>query len=297
MKTGTIERKRERWFYLLISPWIIGFLLFQGGPLLGVFILSLGEWPFPNPPSFVGLGHFQAMGSDPLLWKTLFNSAYYALGTVPAGIGLGLLLAMLVNRAGRIVAFFRTLYFLPIVVSSVALTLLWGWIFNPRFGLVNRALALLGVQGPGWFYDESWAMPALILMSIWLLGVNMVIYLAALQNIPADLHEAAELDGAGRAARFRFVTWPMLSPVTFYLVVVNFIGSFQVFTPSYILTQGGPKNATLTLPLYIYLNAFSWGKLGYASAISVVLFLLVMGLTIWQFRLADRWVFYAGGRG
>lgn len=297
MKPGTLAKRRERWFYLLVSPWIVGFVLFQGGPLLGAFALSLGEWPFPNPPSFVGLGHFQAMFSDRLLWKTLFNSAYYALGTVPPGIGLGLLLALLLNRAGRIAALFRTIFFLPIVVSSVALTLLWGWIFNPRFGLANQLLALVGVQGPGWFYDENWAMPALILMSLWLLGVNMVIYLAGLQNIPPELHEAAALDGAGRWGRFRHVTWPMLSPVTFYLLIVNFIGSFQVFTPSYILTQGGPNNATLTLPLYIYFNAFSWGKLGYASAIAVVLFVVVMGLTYWQFRVADRWVFYAGGRG
>ncbi len=296
MQPGTLEKKRERWFYLLISPWIIGFLFFQGGPLLGAFALSLGEWPFPNPPKFVGLDHFLRMPSDPLLWRTLFNSAYYALGTVPPGIGLGLGLALLLNRPGRLVALFRLLFFLPIVVSSVALALMWGWIFNPRYGPLNQLLALGGIRGPGWFHDEAWAMPALILMILWLLGINMVIYLAALQQIPDELHEAAALDGAGRWARFRHITWPLLSPVTFYLLVVNFIGSFQVFTPSYILTQGGPNNATLTLPLYIYFNAFSWGNLGYASAVALVLFLIVMALTFWQFRLADRWVFYAGGR-
>jgi multiple sugar transport system permease protein len=296
MKPSPLAKRRERWFYLLVSPWIIGFLLFQGGPLLGAFALALGDWPFPNPPTFVGLSHFRAMAADTLLWKSLFNTAYYALGSVPPGIALGLLLALLLNRAGRVTALFRTIFFLPIVVSSVALTLLGGWIFNPRYGLLNQLLALTGIQGPGWLHDEAWAMPALILMSLWLLGVNMVIYLAALQNIPPELEEAAELDGAGSWNRFRHVTWPLLSPVTFYLLVVNLIGSFQVFTPSYILTQGGPNNATLTLPLYIYFNAFSWGNLGYASAISFVLFLSVMGLTVWQFRLADRWVFYAGGR-
>ena len=297
MKPGSLQKRRESWFYLLISPWIIGFLLFQGGPILGAFALSLANWPLPNPPTFVGFTHFQTMFSDRLLWKTLFNSGYYALGTVPTGIGIGLGLAVLLNRSGRVISFFRAVFFLPIVVSSVALTLLWGWIFNPRYGLANQLLDLIGIRGPAWLFDENWAMPALILMSLWLVGVNMVIYLAALQNVPKDLQEAAALDGAGRWARFWHITWPLISPVTFYLLIVNLIGSFQVFTPTYILTRGGPNNATLTLPLYIYFNAFSWGELGYASALSVVLFVAVVALTYLQFRLADRWVFYVGGQG
>jgi len=177
----------------------------------------------------------------------------------------------------------------------VATTLLWGWIFNPRFGLANALLSLVGVHGPAWLQDEYWAMPALILMSLWNVGVNMLVYLAALQGIPAELREAAALDGAGRWSVFRHVIWPLISPVTFFLVVVNVIGSFQVFTPTYILTRGGPNNATLTLPLYIYLNAFSWSKLGYASALAFCLFVLILVLTVAQFRLAQRWVFYVGG--
>ncbi len=292
---GPLAKKRERWFYLLISPWLLGFLLFQAAPLLGSFGLSFAEWPLPQPPSYVGLANFQTMLADPLLGRTLLNTAYYALGTVPAGIGMGLGLALLLNRQRSGVTLFRTIFFLPAVVSGVATVLLWGWVFNPRFGIANAILAQVGIRGPGWLQDESWAMPALILMSLWGIGTSMVVYLAALQGIPQELNEAASLDGAGGWRRFRHVTWPLISPVTFFLVVVNLIGAFQVFTPTYMLTQGGPDNATLTLPLYIYLNAFAWGRLGYASTLALVLFAVVLMLTVLQFRLADRWVFYAGG--
>jgi multiple sugar transport system permease protein len=292
---GVLAKRRERWFYLLVSPWLIGFLLFQALPLLGALLLSVTEWPLPQPPAFVGLDHFQAMAADHLFGRTLFNTAYYALGTVPAGLLLGLILALLVNRRRWGMRFFRTIFFVPAVISGVATILLWGWIFNPRYGLVNAALALVGVRGPGWLQDEAWAMPALILMSLWTVGTNMVVFVAALQGIPRDLYEAAELDGAGEWPRLRHVTWPLISPVTFFLLIVNLVAAFQVFTPTYVLTRGGPNNATLTLPLYIYLNAFAWGRLGYASALAMVLFLSVLLLTFVQFRLADRWVFYASG--
>jgi multiple sugar transport system permease protein len=234
------------------------------------------------------------MTADPLFSKTLFNSAYYALGSVPLGLGVGLGLALLVNRRLRGMVIFRAIFFLPVVISGVALALLWGWLLNPRFGPVNQALEAIGLNGPGWLQDKDWAMPALILMSLWQVGVNMVIYLAALQQVPASLHEAAALDGAGAFARFRHITWPLISPVTLYLTIIGFIASFQVFTPTYILTRGGPNNATLTLPLYIYFNAFAWGKPGYAAALGAALFLVVLILTAFQFGLAKRWVFYLG---
>jgi multiple sugar transport system permease protein len=291
-----LAKQRERWFYLLISPWLIGLILFQAGPILGALALSFADWRLPQPPAFVGLANFRTLLADPLLGRTLFNTAYYALGTVPLGIGLGLVLALLLTRQRRGIHLFRTVFFLPAVVSGVATVLLWGWIFNPRFGVVNALLAQLGIRGPGWLQDEAWAMPAIILMSLWGIGTSMVVYLAALQGVPLELHEAASLDGAGRWSRFRHVTWPLISPVTFFLLVVNLIGSFQVFTPTYILTRGGPNNATLTLPLYIYLNAFAWGRLGYASMLALVLFVAILALTLLQFRLADRWVFYSGDK-
>jgi multiple sugar transport system permease protein len=292
---GPLARKRERWFYLLIAPWLAGFLLFQAGPILGAFLLSFAHWPLPQAPRFVGLAHFRTLLQDPLLGRTLFNTAYYALGTVLPGVLLGLGLALLLRRPRRGIYLGRTVFFLPAVVSGVATVLLWGWVFNPRYGMANALLAQIGIRGPLWLQDEAWAMPALILMSLWTCGANMVVYLAALQGVPRELHEAAALDGAGRWARFRHVTWPLISPVTFFLVVVNTIGAFQVFTPSYLLTRGGPNNATLTLPLYIYLNAFSWGQLGYASSLALVLFVFILVLTLIQFWLAGRWVFYPGG--
>lgn len=294
---GSLTRRRERWFYLLIAPWWIGFLLFQVVPIASVFLLVFYEWPLPKSPYFVGLSHLSALLNDPLFGRTLLNTLYYALGTVPTGIALGLILALLLNRSWHGVAFFRSVFFLPVVISGVATTLLWGWIFNPKYGLVNNLLDLLGINGPGWFYDEAWAMPALILMSLWNVGINIVVYLAALQNIPRELQEAAKLDGAWRWARFVHITWPLISPATFYLLIVNIIGAFQVFTPTYILTRGGPNNATLTLPLYIYLNVFSYGKMGYGATLACAALVLILVFTLTQFRLARGWVFYIGGEG
>jgi multiple sugar transport system permease protein len=293
-RLSTSRSRHERWFYLLISPWLIGFLFFQGGPLLAALLLSFTNWEWPQPPAFTGLTHFEGMTADPLFLKTLLNSTYYALGTVPLGLLAGLVLALLVNRRLRGIVIFRAIFFLPVVISGVALALLWGWLFNPRFGPVNNVLATFGINGPGWLQDKNWAMPTLILMSIWQAGVNMVIYLAALQQVPRALHEAAALDGASPIQRFRHITWPLISPVTLYLTVIGFITSFQVFTPTYILTRGGPENATLTLPLYIYFNAFAWGRPGYAAALAAFLFLVVLALTLIQFKVARRWVFYLG---
>lgn len=287
-----MARHRTRWFYLLITPWLIGFICLQSGPLLATILLSLAAWPLPQPPHFVGLQHYQRLYSDPLLWRALFNTGYYALGAVPLGLSIGLGLALLLNRPGRLTALLRTIFVLPLVISGVALIVLWGMVFNPRYGLINSLLAMVGITGPGWLYDPQWAMPALILMSLWGVGMNMVVYLAGLQTIPVEISEAARLDGAGRWVRLWRILLPLLSPVTLYLLVVNLIGAFQLFSPSYLLTRGGPENATLTLPLYIYLNAFSYANLGYASALAVVLLFVVGLLTLAQVRLAPRWVFY-----
>ena len=291
---GPRAKRRERWFYLMISPWLFGFLIFQAAPLLGAIGLSFVDLRLPQPPNFIGLANFRTLLRDPLMGRTLLNTGYYAVGTVTMAIGAGLGLALLLHGQRRGAYLFRTIFFLPAVVSGVATVLLWGWVFNPRYGLANALLAQAGIRGPGWLQDEAWAMPSLVLMSMWGVGTSMVVYLAALQGVPRELCEAASLDGAGSWQRFRHVRWPLISPVTFFLVVVNLIGAFQVFTPSYLLTRGGPNNATLTLPLYLYLNAFAWGRLGYASALAVVLFAAVLALTFVQFRLAKRWVFYPG---
>ncbi|MFO7546168.1 MAG: sugar ABC transporter permease [Trueperaceae bacterium] len=293
-RLGPVARSRERWFYLLIAPWLLGFLFFQGGPLLAVVAMSFADWPLPQPPRFVGLENFAALGQDPLFARSLVNTAYYAAGLVPLGLAIGLALALLLHKPRPGMRLFRTIVFLPAVLSGVAMALLWSWVFNPRFGLVNRLLGLFGIDGPGWLHSETWAMPTLILLGLWGVGVNMVVYLAALETVPTELYEAAQLDGAGPWRRFRHVSWPLLSPVTFYLGVVNVVGAFQVFTPTYVLTGGGPNNATLTLPLYLYQNAFAFGRLGYAAALAVALLAFVGLLTLAQFRVFERRVFYLG---
>jgi multiple sugar transport system permease protein len=284
---------RERWFYLLISPWLIGLVFLQLLPLVSTALLSLTRWEPPVPPAFVGLGNFASLVADDRFLHSLYNTAVYAVATVVPGLIIGLGLAMLLRSFRRGSAVAQATVVLPAVVAGVATALMWGWIFNPRFGLLNGLLALVGIDGPAWLRDPAWAMPAMVLMGIWNIGVNVVIYIAALNTVPRDLHEAAQLDGAGRVARFWNVTWPALTPITFYLAVVNAIAAFQVFTPAYLLTGGGPEDATLTTALYTYETAFSSGQLGYASAMTLVVLGLIVLLTVGQFRFAGRRVEYS----
>jgi multiple sugar transport system permease protein len=236
--------------------------------------LSLTRWEPPLAPVLVGLDNFARLAADERFLHALFNTLIYAFGIVGPGLLLGLAIA--------------------IATSRVATALMWGWLLNPRFGLVNSLLGVFGIDGPAWLRDPSWALPAMVLIGLWNVGVNVVVYSAALNAVPRDLLEAAELDGAGRVAQFRAVTWPAVLPVTFYLAVVNAITAFQVFTPVYLLTGGGPADATLTTALYTYQRAFSAGDLGYASALTVVVFALVAVLTLLLFRFASRRVPYLG---
>jgi multiple sugar transport system permease protein len=290
-------RPRERWFYLLIAPWLIGLVVFQAAPIAGAAALAFAEWAPPLPIEWVGGANFEAMVRDQRFWQALGNTLVYGLGTVIPGLALGLGLALLLRGQRRGGAILRGAVFLPAVVSGVATALVWGWILNPRFGLLNALLGLVGVQGPAWLHDPGWAMPALIVMGLWNVGVNVIVYLAALNAVPRELHEAAALDGAGRVGRFRHVVWPALTPVTFYLAIVNAIGAFQVFTPTYLLTSGGPDGSTLTLALYTYQNAFAYGRLGYASALAIAVVVGLVALTAIQFRLAGRRVTYIGADG
>jgi multiple sugar transport system permease protein len=204
--------------------------------------------------------------------------------------------ALLLNERIRFMPLFRTLFYLPSVTSGVATVVLWVWILHPT-GLFNRALALFGVAGPNWFGSTTWALPGLILMSFWNIGSNMVIYLAGLQGVPQQLYEAAEIDGANAFQRVRYVTLPMMTPSIFLTLILGIIGSFQVFTAALVATEGGPGYATLFVLLHIYFNAFRFFRMGYASALAWVLFLIIMGFTILQFWLASRWVYYEGERG
>jgi len=287
-------RPRERWFYLLIAPWLIGLVVFQAAPIAGAAALAFAAWAPPLPIEWVGTANFEAMLRDPRFWQALGNTLVYGLGTVIPGLAIGLGLALLLRGQRRGGAVLRGAVFLPAIVSGVATALVWGWILNPRFGLLNAVLGLVGIEGPAWLQDPAWAMPALVVMGLWNVGINVIVYLAALNTVPRALHEAAALDGAGRAGRFRHVVWPALTPITFYLAIVNAIGAFQVFTPTYLLTSGGPDGSTLTLALYTYQNAFAYGRLGYASALAIAVVLGLVALTALQFRLAGRRVAYLG---
>jgi multiple sugar transport system permease protein len=256
--------------------------------------MSFTRWEIVSPPEWIGLGNYATMLQSDLFWKVFGNTFYYTLLSVPLSIVLSLALALLVHEKVRGITFFRTTYFLPVVSSTVAVAIVWSWLYHPEVGLINFLLRkALGVDGPRWLSDTDWAMPAMVVMSVWKgLGYNMVIFLAGLQNISEEYYEAARIDGAPAWRRFVNVTLPMLSPTTFFVLIINLIGSFQVFEQTYILTKGGPANATLTLSYYIYQNAFQFFKMGYAASMAYVLFAVILVVTLFQFRLQKRWVFY-----
>lgn len=278
--------------YLLAAPWLIGFFIFTLGPFIASFVISLHQWDILTPMQYVGLRNFERMLQDNLFWQSLRVTLLYTVFAVPLQLALAMLLAVLVNGNGAVKLFFRAVFFLPSVTAGVAVAVLWRWLFNPEFGLINYLLDAVGVQGPPWLSSPYWALPAVIVMSLWGIGSTMLIYLAGLQAIPDHLYEAAEIDGANVLDKFRFVTLPMMSSTIFFTLVIGIIGSFQVFTQIYILTNGGPENATLFYVLYLYQQAFRSFKMGFASALAWVLFLIVMIVTLIQFRMAGRWVYY-----
>jgi multiple sugar transport system permease protein len=278
--------------FLFISPWIIGFLLFTGGPVLYSFAISAFQWDLMTTPTFIGFDNYKALLKDPLFFQSVKVTLIYTLTSVPLQLIAALFAALLINQKRKGVNIFRTLLYLPTVISGIAVAMIWSWIYNPQFGLFNEILGWFGIAGPEWIYNENWSLPALILMSLWSFGGPMVIFLAGLQDIPEYLYEAAELDGASRIRKLWHVTLPMVSPVILFNAVMGVVGSFQVFTQAFVMTKGGPNNSTLFLVMYIYQNGFQYFKMGYASALSVVLFIIVLLLTILQFRLARRLVHY-----
>jgi multiple sugar transport system permease protein len=287
--------RRRLEFYLAISPWLLGLLLFTGGPILASLYFSFTDWNVLSAPRWVGLDNYVQLATvDPIFWTSLYNTAFYTVGHVPLTFAVALLAALLLNQPLPLIPFFRTVYYLPTVTAGVAVSILWLWIFNPEFGLVNYALGLVGIAGPGWLSSKEWAKPALILMSAWGFGESMVILLAGLQGVPTHLYEAARIDGANRLQEFRHVTLPMLSPVSFFVLIVSVIGSFQVFTNVYVMTKGGPADATLMYVLQMYFKAFSDLKMGYTSAMAWILFAIILVFTLLQFRFARRWVYYEG---
>ncbi|MXX26353.1 MAG: sugar ABC transporter permease [Caldilineaceae bacterium SB0668_bin_21] len=281
--------------YLFIAPWLIGFVAFVLGPFLASFFLSFADWNLVRPPTWVGLEHYRTMlTNDPKYIKSFVNTVYFTVFHVPLILVVALFVALLLNRQLPGIGVFRTLFYLPSVTAGVATAILWRFIFNYHYGLLNQAIGLLGIQGPNWLGSTKWAMPAFIIMSTWGFGSLMVLYLAGLQGVPRELYEAAEIDGATAWDKLLNVTIPMMSPVIFFTMIMTIIGSFQIFTAAFVMTEGGPADATLFYILYLYRSAFQWLRIGYASAMAWILFLVILALTLIQLKLSRRWVFYAG---
>jgi multiple sugar transport system permease protein len=281
--------------YLFLSPWLLGFFIFLAGPMAASLYFSFTEYTVLQPPQWIGLGNYTRMFGDDLFYQALSVTARYTAVSVPLGIVVALGLAMLLSQ--KIVArgLLRTVFYLPSIISGVAVAIVFAWIFNAQFGVLNYLLSLVGASGPNWLGSPRWALWAFVLMSLWGVGGTMVIFLAALQGVPRVLYEAAELDGATGWQRFWRITLPMISPAILFVTIIGVIGSFQTFTQSYIMTGGGPANSTLFYLLYLYKNAFNWFEMGYASALAWVLFLVIIVCTVLLLRTSARWVYYEGG--
>ena len=299
--------------YFFIVPWIIGFVVFTFGPMIASLYYSFTEYNIITPPKWVGLANYARVFSglpeflltgdvrqlkDPIFWKSLQVTLYFAALSLPLNLLCSFLLAILLNQKIFGLRLWRTIYFLPSIISGVAVTLLWLRILNPRMGILNPFLRdVLGIANPpGWLQDPNWAIPALVLMGLWGVGGSMIIYLAGLQGIPTDLYDAAHVDGANRWQTFWSVTFPMMTPVLFYNLVLGLIGTFQYFTEVYVATggSGGPQRATMFYNLYLYQNAFNYFEMGYASTMAWILFVIVLLLTTLIFRSSDAWVYYEG---
>lgn len=296
-------RREARDGYLFALPWLLGFFLFILGPMVVSIAMSFTAWNGITPISqieWVGWNNYrQLFTEDPRFIKALSNTAFYVAWAVPFGTLNALGLALLLNQQVRGLPVFRTLFYLPSVVSGVATSMMWLWLFNPSFGPINFALSKLGVPQdllPGWLTDPRWAMPAFIFMSLWGVGNAMLIYLAGLQGVPTHLYEAADLDGANAWVRVRHVTLPLLTPTILFNLIMGIIGSFQTFTQAFIMTGGGPKDATLFFVLYLYQKAFQQFQMGYASAMAWILFWIILALTLAMLYSSKRWVYYEGER-
>lgn len=288
----TLSQRRTLLGYTFILPFILGFFLWFLAPALVAGYLTFHKWNLITPPEYVGLENIQRLFDDPLLPKSLKATITYTIFSVPLGLGFAFFLAALINTKVRGLALFRTIYYLPAIVPAVATAILWAWIFNTEFGLVNAAIRALGGSKIAWLQEPKWTMVAFIVMSMWTVGNPMIIFLSGLQSIPDVYYEAAEIDGAGFWAKLWRVTLPLMSPIIFFNLVIGIIGSFQVFINAYLMTRGGPQNATLFLVLYIYRTAFQSQKMGYASALSWLLFLILMLLSLIVFKSLGSRVYY-----
>jgi multiple sugar transport system permease protein len=297
-RSSRLARQEALWGIACAAPWFLGFIVFTAGPMLASLALSLTSWDLISPLHFVWFQNYQTLLSgDPNVRQSLAITTFYAVLAVPLNTAFGLLLAILLNQKIIFQRFIRTVFYLPSVVSGVAVALLWEWIFSPDFGLLNALLGYVGIKGPAWLADPHTVIFAFVIMSLWGVGAGMIIYLAGLQGIPSDLYEAAQVDGAGTMRQFWNITIPMLSPVIFFNVIIGVIAALQIFTQAYVMTNGGPHDASLFFMLYLYRNAFEFFKMGYASALAWVLFFYILALTLLVIRSSAIWVYYEGRTG
>lgn len=281
------------WPLVFILPCLLGLLVFTFVPVLMSFGLSFSYWNLLGTPRFVGLENYTQVLADPLFWKTLTNTLIFVVGSLVLEIAVALGVAMLLTTAIQGIGIFRTAFFLPVITPMVSVALVWGWLYDPKFGWLNWIVKSVGGEPIAWLYDPAWAMLAIILLRVWKdMGYNMVILLAGLQGIPTHLYESAALDGAGAWQRFLRITLPMLSPTLFFVMTVSLINAFQAFDAVYLLTQGGPENSTQVLVYWLFKNAFEFYKVGPASAMAYILFVIILGITLVQWWMRKRWVLY-----
>ncbi|HXG35990.1 MAG TPA: sugar ABC transporter permease [Dehalococcoidia bacterium] len=293
-RRSALAREEMRDGYIMILPWIIGFLLFTAGPMIFSLIMSFTEWGGLSAPRWIGLDNYRTLFSEKLIGIALYNTAFYTLLSVPLHVLGALLISLAMNMKLRGIRWYRTVYYLPAITPAVASTLLWILIFQPQFGVANWLLNLLHLPRQSWLLDPNLSKPTLIIMSLWSVGGGMPIFLAGLQGIPVELYEAAGIDGAKGWALTRYITLPLLTPIIFFSIITGVIGSFQVFTSAYLVSngEGGPEYSTLFYVLYLYRNAFIYFKMGFASAMAWLLLLIILAFTVVQFRLGQRWVYY-----
>lgn len=291
------QRRNTARFFLWISPWLVGFVLLTVIPLLGSLYISFTEWKIVSEPIWVGLENYKDLFTDPIFLKSLKITFIYCGMTVPISMVMCFAVAMLLNGDLPYTSLLRTLFYLPSVLSDVATALLWSWIFDYRFGLMNQLLKQVGITGPNWLGDESWALIALVIMGIWNVGGGIILYLAGLQAVPQHLHEAAKIAGAGWWRRLFTITIPSMSPILLFSLLTDFIKGLQVFTYAYILTGGGPNNSTMVYALYLYKNAFNYHKMGKACAMAWILFFIILILSLLLMKVASPMVYYENDGG
>ncbi len=293
------QKRKMKWDnlvpFLFISPWVFGFLAFTLGPLLYSLFISFFDWPVVGEAKFVGIENYKTMFTDdPLFWKSLWVTVKFAALFVPLNIIIALVLAMLLNKNVKGHSFFRTFFYLPSVISGVALAMIWAWVFNGEYGILNYFLSLMGINGPDWLNDMSWALVAMVIASLWGQGQMMLIFLAGLKGISKEMYEAASIDGANKITQFFKITLPLLTPTILFNLITTIISAFQQLTLALVLTGGGPLNSTYFYAMYVYENAFKYFKMGYSSANAWFMFLIVLGLSLLVFKSSSAWVYYEG---